>query len=104
MVCLSEITVRTLTFRGRTADVTYCADVTLFLHATSGRLHTMPTAAFFWTDFSRVIALNVIWAHFLGTKHCFYPIVYLINTLNKNKLTRNGKKKVSFLMRESKSR
>ena len=31
VVYLSEIMVRTLTFRDRTADVTYCADVTLFL-------------------------------------------------------------------------
>ena len=40
MVCLSE----TLTFRDRTTDVTYCADVTLFLHATPGGLPM--TAAF----------------------------------------------------------
>ena len=39
---LSEIT--TLTFRDGTADVTYCADVTLFLHVMSGGLS--PTAAF----------------------------------------------------------
>ena len=30
VVYLSEITVTTFTFRDRTADVTYCADVTLF--------------------------------------------------------------------------
>ena len=94
MVYLSEITARTLTFRGRTADVTYCADVTLLLHTTSGR--QTQTAAFFWTDYSRFMALNAIWAHFLGTKP-FYPLLYLINTLNKTKLTGNGKKKVSFL-------
>ena len=35
---LSEITARTLTFFDGTADVTYCADVTLFLHATSSGL------------------------------------------------------------------
>ena len=35
VVYLSEITTTTLTFRDRNADVTYCADVTLFLHATS---------------------------------------------------------------------
>ena len=32
---LSKITARMLTFRDRTADITYCADVTLFLHVTS---------------------------------------------------------------------
>ena len=63
----------------------------LFLHTTSGGLSL--TAAFFWTDFSRFIALNAIWAHFLGTKLCFYPMLYLLNTLIKTKLTRNGKKK-----------
>ena len=62
VVYLSEITTRTLTFRDRTADVTYCADVTLLLHATSGGLSL--TAAFFWTNFSRFIALNAIWAQF----------------------------------------
>ena len=62
---MSEITAKALTFCDRTDDVTYCADVTLFLHATSGGLSL--TAAFFWTDFSRFIALNAIWAHFLGT-------------------------------------
>ena len=41
---LSKITARMLTFRDRAADVTCYADVTLFLHATSGRLSL--TAAF----------------------------------------------------------
>ena len=41
---LSKIKARMLTFRDRTADVTYCADVTLFLHATSDGLSQ--TAAF----------------------------------------------------------
>ena len=83
---------KTLTFCDRTDDVTYCADVTLFLRTTSGGLSL--TAAFFWTDFSRrFIALNAIWAHFLGTKLCFYPMLYLLNTLIKTKLTRNSKKK-----------
>ena len=31
---LSKITAKMLTFRDRTTDVTYCADVTLFLHTT----------------------------------------------------------------------
>ena len=35
---LYKITARMLLFRDRTADVTYCADVTLFLHVTSGGL------------------------------------------------------------------
>ena len=35
----------TLMFRDRTADVTYCANVTLFLYATSGGLSL--TVAFF---------------------------------------------------------
>ena len=65
VVYLSEITAKTLTFCDRTDDVTYCADVTLFLQATSGGLSL--TATFFGTDFLRFIALNAIWAHFLGT-------------------------------------
>ena len=35
---MSVITVTMQTFRDRTADITYCADVTLFLHATSDGL------------------------------------------------------------------
>ena len=37
------------TFHDRTADVTYCADVTLFMHATSGGLSL--NAAFFFFFF-----------------------------------------------------
>ena len=40
-----------VTFRDRTADVTYCADVILFVHTTSGRLPLI-TAFFFFGDFS----------------------------------------------------
>ena len=36
VVYLSEITAKTLTFRDRASDVTYCTDFTLFLHTTSG--------------------------------------------------------------------
>ena len=73
-IYLSEITATTLTFHDRTADVTYCADVTLFLHVTSGGLSL--TAAFFCGDFLRFIALNAIWAHFLGAKLRFHPTFY----------------------------
>ena len=52
---LPEITARTLTFRDGTADVTYCADITLFLHATSGGLSL--TAAFFSAPISCVLLL-----------------------------------------------
>ena len=52
VVYLSEITMKTLTFRDRTADVTYCADVTLFL---SGRLSL--TVVFFCADFLCVLLL-----------------------------------------------
>ena len=61
-------------FRDRTADVPYCADITPFLHATSGRLSL--TAAFFLRRFLTFITLNAIWAHFLG-----HPILYPLNTL-----------------------
>ena len=74
----------TLTFRDGTADVSYCADATLFLHATSGGLSL--TAAFFLCRFLHFIALKAIWAHFLGAKLCFHPILYPLNTLNKTKL------------------
>ena len=43
---MSEITPKTLKFHDRTADVTYCADITFFLHATSGGLSL--TVAFFF--------------------------------------------------------
>ena len=68
-----EIMVTTLTFRDRTADVTYCADVTLFLHVrrnvTDCGIFSAPISCVF-------IALNAIWSHFRGAKLRFYPIVY----------------------------
>ena len=71
-------------FRDQTADVTYCANVTLFLYATSGRLSL--TAAFFLCPFLAFFALSAIWSHFLGAKPRFHPLVYLLNMLNKTKL------------------
>ena len=65
---LSKITARMLTFGDRTADVTYCADVTLFLHTIN----------------------NIISHQFIGTKLRFYRILCRLHTLNKTKLTRNG--------------
>ena len=55
VVYWSEITARTLTICDRTADVTNCADVTPFLHATSGGLSL--TAAFFSGSISHVLLL-----------------------------------------------
>ena len=81
VVYLSEITAMTLTFRNHTADITYCADATLFLHMASGGLSL--TAGFFLRHF---IALNVIWSRFLGAKLCFQPILYPLNMLNKTRL------------------
>ena len=71
----------TLTFRDRIADVTCSADVTVFLHATSGALS--------------LIALNVIWAHFLDEMG-FHPILYLLNTLNKTKWREMARKMFVF--------
>ena len=71
---LSEITAKTLTFRDRTAGVTYCADVALFLHATSVGL-SLTAVFFFSADFLRFVALNAIWAHFLGAKLRVHPIL-----------------------------
>ena len=72
--CKRWVHKKALTFCDRTDDVTYCADVTLFLHATSGGLSL--TAAFFWTDFSRFIALNAILDSFSR-----YITVFLPNTI-----------------------
>ena len=88
MVYLSEITAATLTFRDRTADVTYYADETLFLHATSDGL-SLTVAIPFCADFLRFffVASNAIWAHFPGAKLRISPILYPLNTMNKTKLT-----------------
>ena len=61
-------------FRDRTADVTYCADVTLFLYATSSGLSL--SAAFTLRRFLNLllIALSAIWPHVRYTKPRFYPI------------------------------
>ena len=55
VVNLSKINARTLTLRDRTADVTYCADVTLILEATSGGL--LLIATFFAMPISCVLLL-----------------------------------------------
>ena len=60
----------TLTVRYRTADITYCADVMLFLHATSRISYWM--RHFVCADFLHFIALNAIWAHFLCAKLRFH--------------------------------
>ena len=75
-------------FHDRTADVTYGADVTLFLHATGGLLSL--TAA----DFH---CFKCYLVSFSRCKLRFHPILYLQNTLNEAKLMRNGEKKVNFL-------
>ena len=51
----SEITPTTLTFRDQTVDVTYYADVKLFLHAMSGGLSL--TSAFLSAPISCVLLL-----------------------------------------------
>ena len=62
---LSEITPMTLTFRRRTADVTFCTDVKLFLHATSGRLPLMIAAMIVCSPtFCALIVWNGIWTIF----------------------------------------
>ena len=63
---LAEITATTLTFRDRTADVTYCADITLFCTRYQVGCHWL--RHFFCANFLRVIALNAILAHFLGAR------------------------------------
>ena len=60
-------------FRDRTADITYSADVTLFLHDCHWLRH------FFYADFLRFIALNAIWARVLGAKLRFNTILYPLN-------------------------
>ena len=82
VVYLSEITVTTLTFRDRTADVTYCADVTLFLHATSGGCHRF--RHFLWPDFLRCITCYL--GSFSRWKTAFSPNNTPQDTLNKTKI------------------
>ena len=63
VVYLSEIMVTTLTFQDRTADVTYCADLTLFLHTMSGGLSL--TAAFiFPAAISGILLLQILFGSF----------------------------------------
>ena len=56
-----------LTFPDQTADVTYCADVTLF-SARDIRQAITDCGIFFCADFLNFTALNAIWAHFVGAK------------------------------------
>ena len=80
---LSKITTMMLAFRDRTADIAYCADLTLFLHATSGGLSQ--TAAFSLRRFLAFHCFKCYLASFYR-----YTILCRLNTLNKTKLTRNG--------------
>ena len=68
---MSKITARMLTFRDRTADVTYCADVTLFLHTTSGGLSQ--TAAFSLRRFLAFHCFNCYLASISRYKTTFLP-------------------------------
>ena len=68
---LSKITVRMLTFRDRTADVIYYADVTLFLRAFSLR------------RFLAFYCFKYYLASFSRYKTAFYPILFRLNTPNK---------------------
>ena len=101
MVPISQSANRLLRFRDGTADVTYCADVTLFLHATSGGLSLTVAFSFLRANFLCFIALNAIWPHFLGTKLRFYQIVCPLNTLNKTNWREMAKKKKLVFWRES---
>ena len=80
--------VKRLTFRVRTADVTYCTDVTLSLRTMSSRLSATSAFSFCWS--MHYIALKFIWPHFLGTKLSFLPNIMPLNTLNKTRLLQNG--------------
>ena len=70
---LSKITAGMLTFRDRTKDVTYCADVTLFLHATSGGLSL--TAAFSLRRFLAFHCFKCYLASFSRYKTAFSPSI-----------------------------
>ena len=62
---------RTSTFSDQTSDVTYCSDVTLFLHATSGRLSL--TAALFLRQFLAFYCFKCYLAAFSRCKTTFSP-------------------------------
>ena len=64
-IYFSEIKARTLTIYDQPADVTYCADVMLFLHAMSGILSL--TAAFILRRFLAFYCFQ----HFLGKNIVF---------------------------------
>ena len=69
---LSEITATTLTFRARTAGVTYCADVTLFLHSTASSGLSL-IAAFFLRRFLAFYCFKCYLASFSRCQTVFSP-------------------------------
>ena len=71
VVYLSEIMAMTFKFRDRTADVTYCADVTLFLYAMSGGLSL--TAAFFLRQLLAFFCFKCYFGSFSKCKTAFSP-------------------------------
>ena len=80
--------VKRLKFPVKTADVTYCSDVTHFLHVTSGRLSRT-------LSFLALYCFNIYLASYSSYKLCFYLIVCSrsyasMPKLNRTKLMRNG--------------
>ena len=71
---LSKIMARMLKFRNRTADVTFCADV-IFFFCTRHQVDYHRLRHFLCADFLRLVALNAIWSHFLGT-NCVFTQYY----------------------------
>ena len=67
---MTEITATTLTFRDRTTDITYCADVTLFLQVTSGGLSL---TAFFLRPFFAFYCFKCYSGSFSSCKTAFSP-------------------------------
>ena len=89
--------VRKLWFRDQSADVT------LFLHAMSGRLSL--TAAFFCADFFRFVALNAFLASFSRCKTMFSPNNIPPKHSGQDKIdAKLLEKRASFLTCESKSK
>ena len=77
VVYLSEITAKALTFCDRTDDITYCADLTLFLHATSGGLSITDCSIFL----DRFLAFHRFKCYLGSFSRYMYITVFLPNTV-----------------------
>ena len=95
IVYLSEIMATTLAFHDQTADVTYCADVILYLHATSGGLSR--TVAIFLHRYLAFYCFKCYLGSFSRCQTAFAPYIIPPKHAEQDQIDAKWLEKVCFL-------